>query len=116
MFAALLLCLFWLPSGAPAATAQTADCGFSPNRPIAAGDGVLSGFVRDAVTQQPLAGVTVYARGFGRENVAQYFYEVYGQGKAITDPSGFYRIDGLPAGTNRGPLSYSVVVIPDPVE
>jgi hypothetical protein len=69
--------------------------------------------VRDARSQQPLAGVTVQVCGHGWGNIAQYPYERFGQGQASTDTSGTFHITNLPIATNLGPLSYSVIVSPE---
>ena len=50
-----------------------------------AGSGVLSGYLTDATTGRPLAGVTISAGGL----------------TAVTDGSGYYSIAGLPCGTHE---------------
>jgi hypothetical protein len=86
------------------------SCGFGDS--LDAGPGTISGIVRDALTQEPISGAVVLVCGYGRGNVAQYGYELYGQGEAVTDNAGRFTISNLPTETNHGPLNYVAIVSP----
>ena len=87
-------------------------CAFYGEPEPVGGPGTLSGVVRDAVTEEPIAGVNILVCGHGHGNVQQYPYELYGQGTAVTDDEGRFTVHNLPTETNQGPLSYAVIASP----
>lgn len=132
-FASVLLCLLYLlhagpelvsarspllndllarhtaPATAPSTPILRDNCAFVGAVLMGWGAGTISGVVRDAVTEEPIAGVNILACGHGYGNSQQYGHESFGMGTAVTDDDGRFTIRDLPTETNQGPLSYAVI-------